>query len=346
MHIRPKVILIAALIVGVGVAVNEHLQTKYAVARLNGLVLSPGENQRRPGAPRTTRQQVAYVKRHQSLSIAWATRHEKDVLPCVLPLLNESDAWLRLRAVRILGRLESNRALSALKNMERQVSAARSGTEYDQRQAVPLPILRLAIGRIETKSLRGQARLDELAKCLGLKWADVKVLSEGINKKIGSSGGTRGMVWREILDVIYQMGKGGQDIKAFRNQLVLVPPEKVYLDCATPGTEEPTVILSYFTSVKAVKYDSDYMLMDHYCSLGAKSRTALLAKLNEVVRRPQKYRSGRSYYCFFSMAARLGDRQTLPALQSLAGDHDSTLRYYANSAIQNIKLGRQFTREP
>ena len=107
---------------------------------------------------------------NQQLAQLWLARQERDVTPELLQLLQTSQhPDIRRRTVRALGRLESSAALGPLQAWGKTLSA-------EDKQMIE-PTLSLALGRLQSHELKGQKKLDAVAKSVNLSWSEVVRLS-------------------------------------------------------------------------------------------------------------------------------------------------------------------------
>ena len=244
----------------------------------------------------------------------------------ILPLLRSSNSIVNEYALHELGRLESSEALPILLEKANELENARRATYKGK--TTPLMIsspsdipLRIAIARIQTRNLRGQERLNAIAKSLGMKWEAIVALSKQDNQ-------TRrldlpeNIIVEEMVDVLYGMAKKGEEIESLSSQFQLSEPQKIKLEASSlPADQEAQFIVKYFVERRgAVTIDVYRLAMTHLTSLGEPANAALFSYFDKVkVLTPQE-RPRVSYLSLgllLQAAAQIGDPRLISMLDQL-----------------------------
>ena len=328
-------LLLLTLFCGLGF---QHFRQESALAPM---LLGSGHKRDSP-PPQEKKQRQ---ERRQLLSRLWMARHERDIVPALVQSLNDPFEPWRQSAARGLGRLEDTRGEAVLVQRLQTVESAmakRDGDAYGRAKGISPLTLKLALGRIRARSLRGQAKLDALAKSIGLSWPDVVRLSQKVNAPKSYGQYTPAAhILREFLDVLYQEGKRGQDIGAWSKQLTLPPAHKILLRGASlSNTQEVKLILDYLSRLSVAKQDS-YDLLSHFISYKNGESKAVLTFLKEMPIDPENTINGKDEFSryrvncdmMFTLAASLSPAQSQPVLRRFQASHNIYMRSYAKSSI-------------
>jgi len=268
----------------------------------------------------------------------WFRHGQRAIAAELLPYLEGRDRELREKAIVALGRLESPLAEAPLaeflKKLEqeeledqRELHNAQNHVatnyvvDFSKRIGVKPLKLRLALGRIRARDLKGQAKVEAVAQSVGVSWDDVLVLSKRLNPTHpsirGSMIGTRGdQIMEEIVDTLYKMGKEGEDIQPLSGRLTLNPSQQLKLrGAAVSLDQEVHLILDYLVTLPAATGDA-YTLTDYLVGLGPRATELVLQRLQDMKRQPEKYFKNRSgYIIVFLAAGQMDDARALPLLK-------------------------------
>lgn len=300
--------------------------------------------------PLTLPQDSETRARFQHFESVWKTRKEKNVVPLLVPFLSDPFPALRVRAVRALGELENPTAQPALQALLERIEAADKNHE-SRPVDIPLVTLSLALGRIASRGMKGKAKISTVLKRVGLTWETFVQLSKKVNgtQRFGSIDGEPAgdEIVNTVVDLLYAMGKRGENAQALAKELTLTPSQKVIVEVAgLPEDQEIQVVLDHLVNVYVVTSD-DTLLSQHLARLGPKAVLALLQRLEDMKQNPKKY-SGlepdpsypgaflehMGYVNLFDAAVKTQDPRMIP-----------TLKYFEQNAQGRVRTKARMMRE-
>ena len=293
-----------------------------------------------------------WLERNWRFAHLWMARREKDVVPEITPFLEDSDEDLREHAARALGRLEDARAEAPLQHKLEQVqkvksSADYSAADYEDKRMIPEQTLRLALGRIKARDLEGKAKLNKVAESVDLTYNGVVYLAQKINAQYKSenpserrqAGEGRGTaIVLEIVDVLYTMGKKGENIADFEPmRLAFGPAIAMKLKAATlPLDQEIQLILDYTAQPTGGAFDPAYLV-----DLGPRATEMIIQRLEDMHRNPQRYnlssRAAVGPTYLFKAAGMTADPRVVPLLQQLATDFKSAFSAWESNPNKTLE---------
>ena len=269
------------------------------------------------GRPLSAEKSVANNIRARDLYRIWIARTQRDVTYEIAPFLQDKDTTIRQSAARALGRLKSPDA----ENLLEQLLADEQNKSKEN--FIPDHTLKLALGRVRSRETKGVARLEAVAQSVGLSYGEVVQLSQKVNdpaqgrldkETIGAD------VVEETVDLLYNMAKEGDDVRAWADRLTLDPAQKVELAGGfLPQNQEFELILNSFSKFDVVMADRG-QLSNHFLNMGEAATEALLQRLEDMLMNPEQYRqtSVEAYGKLFYLAAQTGDTRVLPLLEKFA----------------------------
>ena len=249
----------------------------------------------------------------------------------LLPFLDDPFIGLRERAAQTLGELQDPIATAPL---EERLALMQTEPVDDKLRIDPLT-LQLALGHIAARALHGQAKIDAALSYTHYKWPDVVAASESINANnqgIRYSYGPDDIVLAFAVDLLYEMGKSGETIAPFAQQLTLSDAQKVKIQAASLSTKAEVQLELAFL-VDTQKYVHAYQsggqeLTQHFAMLGAEANDAVLARLQDMKEHPtdyygtepdpehpQYYRSRMMYSALLSVVGATCDPMMIPLLK-------------------------------
>ena len=274
---------------------------------------------------------AAWPQQNKRLALLWLSRQQRDVSPQLLVLLKSSQhPDIQLRSIRALGRLENPKMLRPLLAWQKKLTA--------QEQEVLYPTLPLALGRLQSHNLKGQKKLDAMAKSVGLSWNEVVRLSQKVNAPRSHAQGTPGdQIVDEVVDVLYTMGKSRERVEPLANHLTLSPAQKVYLRGSVQNAVgEAKLILDYCDSLEVVSAKDEWLGENYLNSLGPVARQHLFAHLQDMLAHPDKYPDksgyGTIYVVPFRAAALTGEKRFLPLLTQFTRKFQPAFQQNTNSS--------------
>lgn len=288
----------------------------------------------------------------KQLSQAWALwqqRDQRDISNELLPFLNKPDYEVRLFAVRALSKLEHPAAQTPIENLrikQQQEIRNWNSAPATRRPAVspqiPQLTLKLALARIRSRNLKGQAKVEAISREIGIPWPKLVEGSRMINGKhrFYTAGVGSQVIW-EIVDVLYTMKRRSEDIDGVATDLVLNPTQEIRLKgAALPEKEEAELLLDYVMPLRALTPET-MPIPEYLYVLGQPAVEPVLARLQDMKDHPQSYNNTQGYSHLFRAAARLADARALPLLQHFEKSKTGWVGYYANQSLyflrQNLK---------
>jgi hypothetical protein len=279
-------------------------------------------------------ERVAYARRSDQFNRIWSARSQRDVAAELIPYLQDPDEYLRIRAARALGLLESPAAEAPL---AARIKEMQPDTPWE---AVELVKLQLALGRIRARNLRGEARVTRVIQSVGLSLPDLGRVTERINgpQRSASSTGTPGYaVVQDVVELLYAMAKRGEDIRPVTARLTLTPAQQLTLQGAPmPLEQEITLFLDYLSQLSVLNGDHR-VVEERLLGLGSKAKERIIQRLDEMRRHPEQYRQPGSYAVLFRLAVETGDPR-IPGLVQLFERHaHPDIRYDAEQTLKSIE---------
>jgi HEAT repeat protein len=290
-----------------------------------------------PDFPRPSLQErIAYARRANQFDRIWSARGQRDVTAELVPFLQDPDDYLRRRAARSLGLLESPAAVApleaALRSPRLRTNGPLGALEHTQ--------LQLALGRIRSRGVHGTARVTAVAGSVGLSLSDLARLSQKINgpERSAHLSGTPGdLVIQEIVELLYMLAKRNEDISPVTARLTLTPGQQLTLQGAVlPPEQEIRLYLDYL-SQRSVLNGDERVVEQRLLALGPQATELILQRLGEMWRHPEQYRQPRSYKLVFGLAQETRDPRVRPLLEQFRQSMNPRIRHYAELALQSIE---------
>ncbi|HEX8235311.1 MAG TPA: hypothetical protein VF600_05100 [Abditibacteriaceae bacterium] len=298
--------------------------------------LTQGQSHSEGEAIQDAERPALMLKRRHFIA-AWRARHERKVDDEIIPYLQDPKTALRVRAARALGRLESPQAENALLALlQRMKEEAATRNPSGVREQTVL----LALARIRSRNLRGKARVDAVVQSVGLTLADLSLLSQKVNgvERAWTKGSPGDEIVDEVVDVLYAMGKRGENIEAMNRdlKLKLTEPQQVKLQgAALPENEEIQLILDYLSKPRVLTPDVYDLAYNHLANLGPVVLTRVMQRLQDLRRRDAA--RGAANELLIGILSNIGDRRVLNVLKEFEQDPNSELRQNARWAQEKIE---------
>lgn len=294
--------------------------------------------------------------------VLWQHRGKRDISNELLPLLDKPDFQIREFAVRALSKLESPAAERPIANLrvkqQQELQAYLNARRlYESRRNSNNPImrwpvesrqiseltLRMALARIHSRNLKGQAKVEAISKEIGIPWPKLVEGSHTINGKYRfyAYGSVGSQVIREIVDVLYTMKRRGEDINGVASDLILNPTQKIRLKgAALPEKEEAELLLDYVMPMRSITAET-MPVSDYLCMLGQPAVEPVLSRLQDMKDHPQTYENTHGYGLLFLAADSLADPRVLPLLRHFENSKTNRVGHYARQSRipleQNLK---------
>ena len=285
--------------------------------------------------------------RAQRFAELWVARRTREVAPQLVKMLKEEPTVeLRRALVTGLGRLEDPQAEKPLQLLLKQ----RLKDTTSRRDQIEPFRIQLAIGRIRARNLKGKARLDIIARAVGKNWAslqqDAKRLRLRLQDRLGIYEAQKSddrFIIEEFYDVLYRMGKRGENIRGLgAYNLILWPQQKPLLSASALSDKEE----SRFWIQRALPPSSLGLYPSHLLDLGPQVKDELLqamkTALATVKRDPTtaKDKNIVGLRSLFIAAVATGDKRFIPLLRAFDAVPDNDVRFYASHAIQRLEEGQ------
>ncbi len=283
-------------------------------------------------------QEPARKQRAWRLYKLWLVHDKRDIVPQVAPFLQDEHWLLRQNAARILGRIESAKAESLLQETLTAVEQGRATTPINPEA------LQLALARSRSRGLKGQAKLAAFAKGMGLSFNEAIRLTEKVHAAWAKANGSVGQkLVKEMVDMLYVMGKRGEDIKPLVERLNLHPAQQVLLQGATlPPDQEAKLIVDYLTQLNVGTPDDLELAQFYLVSLKPQATEMIMQRLQEIKDGRVQY-GRRGYAALFLAAALIRDARVVPLLKHFAKSPDRPMSHYANMALEHFEFMGQWS---
>ena len=271
--------------------------------------------------------EVARLERAQKLFRLWQMR-KRNVTAEVEPFLRDPDSGIRHSTVRVLGRL---------KNAQAEQVLAQLLLSLQKQDAPDIGIakftVQLALGHIRSRELKGQKRLDAVARSAGFSWKEIVRLSQQVSSlKSWEVANTPGKeLITEVVDVLGEMGRQGENIKPFVTQLSLSSSQQVALRAASLSTgERPAFILTYLVGLDVVEAGDEELERAFFIESSPQLLNSLAESL-VYIRTNKDKRGDRGYVTVFRTVALTRNLRLLNMLKQIEEDQseDKIIRYYA-----------------
>ena len=227
----------------------------------------------------------------KELKTLWRAHDDKPIVQDVLPFATHPLLTVQLAGVKMLGRLEDPAALKLLQSLDKNVPP--NNDWMSQPYGLSLyPALPLAIGRIKSRDLKGQEKIEVMLSEVGLSFEQFVDLSQKLDKapyKLHKMGND--VLW-EVVDVLYSQKKKGEDIPPLTAQIQLRPAHEFLLQTAQlPVEEAAESLVDYLSATKGVGTGDESELIDYLVNLGPKADAIALDFSKKIFADHQKYPS-------------------------------------------------------
>lgn len=331
---RTKKTLATLTVVALLAVGTSSVQSARSEARLNSL-LAEGTAAQHDGYDPA--KEPARKARAWRLYQLWLVRDKRDITVQVVPFLQDEYWVLRHNAVRILGRTESR---VAERHLQKLLTDEPQGKTGKGKRFNP-DGLRLALARNRSRGLKGRAKLTAFAKGMGLSFDEAVRLTQKVRAEVskGNSRGSQGeKTVREMVDMLYMMGKKGENIGPLVGQLTLHPAQKVLLQgAAMPPSQEAKQIVDYLTMLNTVAYEDMELSQFYLMSLGSSAIEVVVQRLREI-KAGRSQVGKRGYTELFKVIAWSGDPRGLALLKHFEKSDDRWIRHYASLSREHMKF--------
>ena len=218
------------------------------------------------------------------------------------------------------------------------------------RDHVAVHRIKLALGRIAARGLKGERRLNVIAASVGTTWPKLKLSARQWRSQLKQDRmatyklqeAPQNFIFTEFHEVLYRMGKRGENIRALGAfDLVLWPQQEPVLSAASMSNQaEIRFWLSQAAPPSAVGFYPQHLL-----DLGPQVPTYLLQALRAALPKAKKNPSalaGRNIVglkAMFDAAAGTGDRRFVPLLREFQKVNDQWTRNFAQDALARLQAG-------
>lgn len=313
----------------------------------------------------TPQEQTAYRGRTRKFARLWLGRNQRNVTPDLLQMLKaEPSSQLRAAIVVALGRIENPQALQPLQSLLVNAQAQQrvsSPNNIILRDDIPVFRIRLALGRIKSRGLKGTAKLNTVAREVGKSWPSLKQDAQRMRVKLQSRMGIyevqksedRAIV-EEFYDVLYRMGKRGENIRALGAfELILWKNDTTNVGNGIRSAEQAKLFASSLSNRKEIDFwfkrslppSTAWLSAGHVLSLGPQVPDVLMTHLKLALRqikaKPSLVEGTGAYRGLFNVAVATGERRFLPILRDFQkiDDPQHGMRIRATVAIEQLEKG-------
>lgn len=336
-----------------------HLLQRLPVlcAALVMLLVSPTARADRTPMPYNTPQEkAAWDKRARQFAQLWLSRRRRNATPPLLQLLAKEPSFqLREALVTALGRLENPQAAKPLRTLLVRVQASGVGRDgyplrAPWRDYIAVHRIKLALGRIQARGLKGERKLNVIAASVGTTWPKLKLSGRQWRSQLKQDRmatyrlqeAPQNFVFTEFHDVLYRMGKRGENIRALGAfDLVLWPQQEPVL--STASTSDQAEIR--FWLARAAPPSAAGFYPQHLLDLGPQVPVYLQQSLQAALPRAQKNPAALAgvnivgLKAMFDVAAATGDRRFVPLLRKFQKVNDQWTRNFAGDALARLQAG-------
>lgn len=308
-------------------------------------------------------QKQAFDARARKFGTLWLNRNQRRISPELLQMLNaEPTVQLRERIVIALGRLEDPASAPSLRKLLTVAEAeARNPVSAPQRDKIAPFRIRLALGRIGAKNLRGLAKLNQISRSLGTNWTGIQKMAAQTKTKLHNKRTRRQaqnsqdrFIVEEFYDVIYKMGKQGQPIQSFgADNLKIWDEDPSQMPDALYSHSQALMQAARLSETEEVKFwlnraaPPNRTLFDpaHLLDLGPTVKPELMRALKLTLAiakaNPKALPMTVPQRAMFSAAAATGDRQFLPILKQFKTVDDQGTKVFATYSVQQLTQGAE-----
>ncbi len=253
-------------------------------------------------------------KRQHQFWALWAQRQQRDIGPELVPFVNDSYGGIQWNAARAFALLEDPSGEKPLVDLLKT-----KPEHFDERLRIAQYF---ALGRIRSRHQKGKAKLQTILKELNLSWADVVQMSKKLNTdwgvyKFRSSAGYQVLVY--VAEVLYDMRRRGDNVDNLVAEVTLNRQQKIMLKGATlPIEKETDLIFDWAFLNTAIDSNDEYLYNNHFPLLAPKATNHLLAKMNDVLRHPEKcpdVEAAIHQEALFKMALATNDKRFIPVFR-------------------------------
>lgn len=326
-----------------------------SLAALSALFLAPRSAQatRLPMPYDTPQQKAAWEKRANQFGQLWLNRRRRKATQPMLQLLAKEPSFqLREAMVVALGRLEDPQAAKPLRALLRRVQATGVGRNgyplrAPWRDYIAAHRIKLALGRIQARGLKGERKLNVVAASIGTTWPKLKQSAQRWRSQLKTDrmaiyrfqDDPQSSIFGEFHDVLYRMGKRGENIRALGAfDLAVQPPQEAILSAASLSDQAEI----RFWLARAMPPSAVGFYPQHLVDLGPQVPAYLQQSLKVALTRAKKPSSvagwnGVGLRAMFNAAAATGDRRFIPVLQAFQKVDDQWTRNYSGDALKRLQ---------
>lgn len=222
----------------------------------------------------------AAVVAHVEITRVWRQRFERDVAPDLMRFLDHKWFIVRFQAAIFLSYLDHAPAEEPLRLLlERPTEKA--ALDMKQRRLQ----IQLALARIRTRDLRGQARVEAIAASIG-RTLDTLTPASNRERVVLNQAPPEDAIKRAFFELLYSMAKKGEDIAPLRSKLRFPRYYNLLLDSAAlPIEEEVTRVLDRLE--KQVIGGGGFLSDSYLPRMGRRGFDVLLKRLQDMVEHPE-----------------------------------------------------------
>lgn len=285
---------------------------------------------------------AAFEARSRTFNAIWMARHERDVTQEILPYLQDPIANLRERAAQALARLEAPVAEAPLEELRQRTERGKAqakGDFYKFGGAYPV-VADIALSRVRSRKLRGEARVAAVAESVGLSWGEIIRLSQKVKERehhIYEPRNAGQEIIEEMVSLLYVMGKKGENIRPLASRLALNPAQQVKLQAASLSLdEEINLMLDYLSGPVIGRAENYELAKKHFAGLGPRAAQLLAQRLADPSFSPK------SPTMIFDAALAIHDPRFVPLLQRFEKDPNPRICHPASQVRARLEPDSRF----
>ena len=344
------------------------------ISRVDGTPLSPPRSststvtQKREGLF-SNGNAAQWRKEGPQFTRLWKQRKTRNIAPELVALLEDPVFSSRDQVANALGILESPEGEAPLLvEMDKWKKYEKQSREYEKAFASSVAsnsvpparveepnaasrfTIKLALGRIRSRNLKGRAKLNCIAKEFDLDYEGVVKVTEKVGQQIHSESpnerhdAIRSENYKIVLafmDTLYSMGKHGENLNALdADRMTIGPNFQLRLKGAVLSShEEAKMWLDHATNSKMGIFRPSYLL-----DIGPVAVELLFERLNDISAHPAKYGISKDdapligLDSLFKAAAQSGDGRAIAVLEKFQNIDNEQVR---GDAAQSLNLARQ-----
>lgn len=224
----------------------------------------------------------ASLSAHVEVMRVWRGRFERDVAPDLMRLLDHKWFIVCFQAAIFLSDLDYAPAEEPLRLfLERH--GEKAALDMGQRRL----ILQLALARIRTRDLKGEARVEAMAASIGRTLDSLIPLSKA-RRGTWNQSFPEDAIENALFELLYGMAKAGEDIAPLRSKLRFAKHYGLLLGGAALSVEEE--VARVLDRLEKLEIGASRFVSDSYlCRMGRQGFDVLFRWLQDMLEHPERH---------------------------------------------------------